>query len=252
MTASFDHIARDYTAARGLPPGVADEIVGALMETLPARARVLEIGAGTGRLAQPLQARGVEVVSVDLSAAMLRQFAAPARRAAGDAARLPFAAHSFEAAYSVHVFQLIAHWHAALTEIQRILKPGGAFFSGFEWRPPDSPGAQLLARWRTIIHAQGFPDDEPGARDLDDLRAELLRRGAQCSEQRVGEWTMTRTLARHIEAIEHRTWSNTWPVPPGFFDHCLAELRAWAGARYGPLETAFTVPHQFIWQKFWW
>lgn len=252
MTTSFDHLAKDYTSARGLPPGVADEIVGALSEALPARARVIDVGAGAGRLAQPLRARGVDVLAYDLSVEMLRQISGPMPRAAGDAARLPFAARAFAAAYSVHVFQLIAHWRAALTEIQRVLKPGGAFFSGYEWRPPDSPGAQLLARWREIIRAQGFPEEEPGARDLDDIRLELLRRGARCTERRVGAWTMTRTLARHIEAIEHRTWSNTWPVPPGFFERCLAELRRWASARYGALETEFTVPHQFVWQKFEW
>jgi ubiquinone/menaquinone biosynthesis C-methylase UbiE len=253
MTASsFDHIARDFTAARGLPPHVTEQIVDSLVGALPPGARVADIGAGTGRIARPLLARGVNVISLDLSLPMLQQLAAPSARIVADAARLPVLSGSLDAAYSVHVFQLIAHWRAALVEIRRALKPAGAFLSGYEWRPPDSPGAAILAHWREIIRAQGFPNDEPGARDLDDVKAALLEMGAQMQEWSVGEWTMTRTLARHIESIEHRTWSNTWQTPPGFFGRCLAELRAWAIERYGPLETEFTVPHRFVWQKFQW
>jgi hypothetical protein len=63
---------------------------------------------------------------------------------------------------------------------------------------------------------------------------------------------VTRSLARHIESIEHRTWSSTWGVPDGFFAACLAELRAWAVGAFGSLEAAYEVPHRFIWQRFSW
>jgi hypothetical protein len=68
----------------------------------------------------------------------------------------------------------------------------------------------------------------------------------------VGAWTTTRTLARSLEAIEHRTWAGTDSLPDGFLAACLAELRAWAQAEFGALEREFATPHRFVWQRFEW
>ena len=169
----------------------------------------------------------------------------------GDALRLPFADAAFDAALSVHVFQLLPQWRAAVREVRRVLQPAGVFLFGYEARPPDSPGARLLARWRQILAAQGAPADAQSP-DLDEIAAAIRASGALGREQRVGAWTHTRPLSRHLEAIEHRTWAADWPVPAGFFARCLDELRAWARAEYGLLETEFTVPHTFVWQAFRW
>jgi SAM-dependent methyltransferase len=168
----------------------------------------------------------------------------------GDAAALPMQAGRFEAVISVHVFHLIATWRLALDEVRRVLAPGGVFLTGYEWRPPDTPGARLMERWREIVRARGFGDNYVGPHDFDDIRAALEAMGGRLAERAVGEWTVTRTLARQIETIEHRTWSSTWNVPAEFFPRCLAELRAWAAAEYGRLDQAHQVPHRFIWQRF--
>jgi SAM-dependent methyltransferase len=55
---------------RALPPAGEPELIHA---AIPAGARVLDLGCGTGRLAAPLRALGHEVVAVDESAAMLAQ-----------------------------------------------------------------------------------------------------------------------------------------------------------------------------------
>ena len=51
---------------------------------LPARARVLDIGAGTGRVAIPLAARGCRIVALDPSASMLQQLREKGRSAKQD------------------------------------------------------------------------------------------------------------------------------------------------------------------------
>ena len=132
-----------------------------------------------------------------------------------------------------------------------MLRPGGALLSGYDWRPADSPGDQIGKQWKAIIRSRGV-QNQPGARDFEDVKAALSAMGATLEERFVGEWTTTRTLARHLESIEHRTWSATWDVPDDFFPPALAELRAWAIATFGPLETEFTVPHRFLWQRFHW
>ncbi len=56
-----------YTADFGFDPSPAVE----LLATLAGTGRVLELGIGTGRVALPLAARGVEVLGIDASEAMV-------------------------------------------------------------------------------------------------------------------------------------------------------------------------------------
>lgn len=256
---AFDNAAPDYERVRGFPPGIAEVVASAALELLDGRRRLLEIGIGTGRIGRPLLAHGVDLTGIDLSANMLAQLneqlppngVRPAL-VLGDAVRLPFEAGSFEAVVTVHVFQLIADWQAALSEVRRVLLRGGVFLSGYDWRPADTPGTRLLERWREIVRAHGGPGVEAGTRDFTDLAAAVLESGAGAVERQAGDWTARRTLARHLETIEHRTWSGAWQAPEGFFDACLAELAAWATAEYGSLDREFEVPHRFQWQRFSW
>ncbi len=59
---------------------------------------VLEVGVGTGRLAQPLIQRGMVVVGLDASASMLAQCPRSVHAVRADMAALPFAASSFGSA----------------------------------------------------------------------------------------------------------------------------------------------------------
>jgi SAM-dependent methyltransferase len=255
---SFDRAANTYDGTRGFPPGVGDTVAEAAIE-LGASGQVLEVGIGTGRIARPLLARGVRVTGVDLSPKMMGQLLDNLSPGSlrpdliiGDAAALPVASSTFEAVLSVHVFHLIADWRAALTETRRVLKPGGVFLTGWDWRPDDTPGAMILQQWRAITKVHGFDTRHPGSHDFADVKNFLFEMGATMEERAVGTWTTTRTLAQHLETIEHRTWSSTWNVPDDFFPRCLAELRDWATSKFGGLDSSFSVPHKFIWQAFRW
>jgi SAM-dependent methyltransferase len=253
---SFDRAAHIYDETRGFPPGIGEQVAQAAIDWIGPQARVLEVGVGTGRIAKPLLAHGVNITGADLSPKMMRRLletlppgTRPPPLILADAAQLPFATASFDAVLSVHVFHLIAHWREALAEVRRMLKPSGILLSGYDWRPPDSPGDRLGKKWKEIIRSRGI-ENQPGTRDFEDVKATLFAMGATMEECLVGEWTTTRTLARHLETIEHRTWSATWDVPDDFFPQALAELQAWATRTFGALETEFTVPHRFVWQKF--
>lgn len=256
---NFDRAAHHYDETRGFPPGVGELVAEAAVAIVGRGARALEIGIGTGRIAKPLLARGARITGIDLSRRMMGRLVEtlpPDSPRPGlveaDAAHLPFAPGRFDAAISVHVFHLIAGWRESLDEVRRVLKPGGVLLSGYEWRPPDSPGARILDQWREIVRGRGLEGYQPGARDFDDVNATLFEMGAMMDEAAVGDWTTTRSLARHLESIEHRTWSSTWLVPDDFFPQCLAELREWAIREWGGLDREFTTPHQFIWQIFRW
>lgn len=255
---SFDRAADIYDQTRGFPPGIESVVAEAALGFLSPHARVLEVGIGTGRIAKPLLARGAELWGVDLSpkmmARLLETLPPGAKRpplTLADAAALPFRSESFDVALSVHVFHLIADWRTALGEVRRMLRPGGVFLIGYDWRDSDSPGERLRAQWRAIIAARGVAN-QPGAHDFSDVDAHLRVSGAVMEERAVGGWTSTRALTQHIESIEHRTWSSSWDVPEHFFAECLAELRAWAVKEFGSLEREFTVAHKFVWQCYRW
>jgi SAM-dependent methyltransferase len=252
---AFDTAAAGYDAARGFPPGVGEQVAQAAAAWIGPGARVLEVGIGTGRIAKPLLALGVNLIGLDLSQQMLERLRATPPEPAliqGDANHLPLAGHAFDAVVSVHVFQLLADWTLALREVRRMLRPGGVFLSGYEWRPLDSPGARLMDRWRELLAKAGQPALAAGARDFSDLKAELIQNGAACDEQIVGQWSTTRTLARQLETIEHRTWSPGASATDAILSGCLEKLRSWAVAELGPLDQPHSVPHRFVWQGFTW
>jgi demethylmenaquinone methyltransferase/2-methoxy-6-polyprenyl-1,4-benzoquinol methylase len=87
---------------------------------------VLDIGCGTGDLARSLRRKGHRAVGIDLSLGMLR-----AARAGGapliqaDAAQLPVPARAVDAAVSGFAVRNFADLAGVLSELARVLRPGG-------------------------------------------------------------------------------------------------------------------------------
>src|SRR5262249_40046805 len=70
---SFDPIADRYDQTRYYPQEVAEQIAAALtaQRRVPTGGTLLEVGIGTGRIALPLLARGINVTGVDISPRMV-------------------------------------------------------------------------------------------------------------------------------------------------------------------------------------
>lgn len=118
--------------------------------------RVLEIGCGRGVGTQIiLEAFGArEVHAFDLDPEMIRQARVrlssyPVERVrlfVGDAEQLAAPAAAYDAVVDFGILHHVPNWQRAVTEIHRVLKPGGQFF--FE-----EVTQQALARWlyRTFL-----------------------------------------------------------------------------------------------------
>jgi len=104
----------------------------AVNRLIPANLRVADIGTGTGVLARELAGLGVSVIAVDHSARMLEAARSnlggiegvELRR--GEANALPMADAEVDAAFAHMVLHYLPSPADALTEMARIVRPGGA------------------------------------------------------------------------------------------------------------------------------
>lgn len=95
--------------------------------------RVLEIGCGVGRDAAALHGDEIEYVGLDLSAGPAARVRATGHAAVvGSAAKLPFTDGSVDAVWSMSTLMHLPGdgFTVALSEIDRVLRPGGLFALG--------------------------------------------------------------------------------------------------------------------------
>lgn len=137
---SFGSTADVYDRFRpGYPAAAARWMVG-----VEAPARVLDLGAGTGRLATLLDGLGYDVLAVEPDDGMraVAESALPGRTAAGTGEDIPAADGSFDAVVVGQAF----HWfdrERALPEIARVLRPAGRL--GVIWNVREETTAWAVA-----------------------------------------------------------------------------------------------------------
>lgn len=114
---------------------------------LPAGATVLDIAAGAGALALVAARAGASVLATDFSPRMVESMLShnlpnlEARVMDGQALDLPDA--SFDAAFSMFGIMLFADWRKGLSEMARVVRPGGLGCLG-TWKHPAGAAANLL------------------------------------------------------------------------------------------------------------
>jgi ubiquinone/menaquinone biosynthesis C-methylase UbiE len=247
---SFDRVADRYDATRGYPPEVAARIASGLIQlgNIPPGASVLEIGIGTGRIALPLLASGVNVTGVDIAPRMVEQLQAKydERRAAepgaswgtlatqlADMTALPFADASFDAVIAVHVLHLVPAWQRALGEALRVVRPGGAFLLGQDISSADAVNHQIQDHWLQIVRKLGGSPVRVGAQGYGEILDALRARGYKPDEAILATWTSMSTPRSVIRYVADRVWSQTWAIPDPTFTASVQQLEAWVKERYG-------------------
>jgi SAM-dependent methyltransferase len=155
--ARYDEVAEWYDATMSgdspltrLPRETALRLLG------PAGGRLLDVGCGGGSHTAAFAAAGWEAVGLDPSEAQLLL----ARKRGcevvqGSAESLPFPDSSFDAAVSLWTHTDVGDWPAAVREIRRAVRPGGAFvYFGVH---PCFVGPHSL-----FVEGRGVPELHPG------------------------------------------------------------------------------------------
>lgn len=106
--------------------GPDEDVVRPLLDALPV-GRVLDAACGTGRHGDYLAARGHDVIGFDLSAEMLAHASGP--RGQADLRSLPLADDSVDAAVCTLALTYLLDLEPALTELARVVRPGGAIIT---------------------------------------------------------------------------------------------------------------------------
>ena len=134
---------------------------------LPADGVILDVASGTAGVALQLERRGgAKVVGVDLTEAMLRQGRQRVAAAgkgnriglvAGRAEQLPFPDRHFDALTVTYLLRYVQDPQATLTELARVLRPGGIMAS-LEFAVPAGPvwGPAWWAYTRLVLPAGGL------------------------------------------------------------------------------------------------
>jgi SAM-dependent methyltransferase len=139
----FEGLADAYRAR----PGYPDELVTALLALGPPLPRVVDLGAGTGHLAEPLARAGAQVVAVEPASAMLAVCAERTRGLTVSLAHAPAESTGLPTGSADLVLLAdAAQWvdpEAAGKEAHRLLRPGGTA-AAVEPRPADTPFMRAL------------------------------------------------------------------------------------------------------------
>jgi SAM-dependent methyltransferase len=158
---SFETVAAEYEQHR---PDYPDEALRWAADRLGlgAGSRVLDVGAGTGKLTRGLVALGFEVVAVEPGSPMLeqlRQAVPEAEAVEGPAEAIPLPDASVDAAFAGQAF----HWFdcdRAVPELHRVVNPGGGLALLWNWWDERDPLQRELGALVGYAGHEPYQDDE--------------------------------------------------------------------------------------------
>ena len=128
MELALTHRFRTGQDYKGIPIHAADGVhayaLNLAQQHIPAGARVLDVGSGSGALAERLSDAGYDVTATDID---LRGFRAAVKSTVWDAnsEALPVEEGSLDAVFAIEIIEHTENPLAALRNFRRLLKPGG-------------------------------------------------------------------------------------------------------------------------------
>ena len=130
MSLGWDHSADAWIAYQGDAGDQTRQFVldAPMLEALPKKGTVLDIGCGEGQFCRKMRTRGLEPTGIDITERLIevaRERDPETDYYACDAAGLPFRANLFDAAVFYLSLIDVPDFRKAIKEAARILRPGG-------------------------------------------------------------------------------------------------------------------------------
>jgi ubiquinone/menaquinone biosynthesis C-methylase UbiE len=243
QVSAFDVAAPGFDRHRALPDGVPEAIRSAILAVAASsRPRLLDLGAGSGRIGRAFVGAGDDYVGVDLSFAMLRGFSqrCSARLVQANGAQLPFPDATFDIIMLIQVFGGMRGWREVLAETRRVLRAGGALVIGRTVAPPDGLDARMRQHLTAILDDMGATRGEGNRREE---AVRFLEHVASGSCVSAAAWNAERTPRGFLE--RHRTGARFAALPAPIKDAALGKLAGWASAAFGSLDHVLRESHYF-------
>jgi len=288
---SFDPVAHLYDATRGYPDSIAQRIAQTIDTSVQAvqQTALLEIGAGTGRIAYPLVSLGRTCTGIDISEEMLTVFEEKLRTSGWQEHKndvLPWGSFIDEdTAYSPLISRftcaeppaslrlicadiehlplsdtsfdvvIAVHIFHLLDGWQEVIKEvlrvlrPGGWFLHC-WDSYNNSDRQLINdQWREFVQELGGQIERPGA-SSNAIKQWLLTLGLQPEKDCILTWKQSVVPHAIIDTIAHRNWSSSWAIPDDIFDKSIERLWQWANDYYGPdIESERMQEHHFVISK---
>ena len=169
---------------------------------LPSPGRVLELGCGPGGLWAENQERipsGWEIVLSDFSAGMLAAAVQslscldrPFMSEIADAQAIPFAGASFDGVIANHMLYHVPDLDRALSEIRRVLRPGGCLYAA-------TNGQDHMRE--LFVLGRRFELDDFGAAELDGDNRPSISFSLENGQEQLARWFADVTLHRYEDAL---------------------------------------------------
>lgn len=215
-------------------------------------ARVLDVGAGTGRVAIPLAGRGCRVVAVEPAVRMLARLRV--KDADGkvggiiaEGSRLPFPTGLFDVVVIARLLYLTTDWRTILREACRVLAPGGVLLHEWGNGQGDEEWVRIRDETRRLFEQAGFVAPfHPGVRseaEVDEQLVALQMVCEACVDMGPGPAITLREFLRRITEGE---LSYIWNIPEPVRADCLPSLRRWSEQTFN-LEASVPMPRQVRW-----
>jgi SAM-dependent methyltransferase len=201
---SFETVAAAYERHRPDYPEQALRWAAEELGLAP-RARVLDVGAGTGKLTRGLVALGFDVVAVEPGGAMLEQLreaVAEAETVEAPAESIPLPAASVGGAFAGQAF----HWFdpaRALPELHRVIEPGGGLALLWNWWDERDPLQRELGALVGYGGHEPYRNEElPGAPWFRELGRTVVETAQPSSPEALVAYLATTSMFVTMEAEE--------------------------------------------------
>ena len=213
---------------------------------------ILDIGAGTGRVAIPLGIRGCTVVALEPARGMVDQLRAKANGSTisvvlGEGGQLPFQAGAFDAVVIARLLYLAKDWREILREAHRVLVAGGAVLHEWGNGQVEEEWVQIREEARRLFERAGVSEPfHPGVRSEIEVDADLTKLGFVRASDLVAGPGPTTTLREFLRRLVEGEFSYTWAVRKNVLVECLPKLQAWSAETFD-LDRSIAMPREIRW-----